>query len=161
MELEEQEHTAESHAAFTAAIAVADAADAADAAARAAARDADRARAVRAADELAITRAATAQRGGFGVGSSEEAVAAELRQMKLSTRTSASVDAQRVCRWRRQEAQEVLRGRDGDGAALWPAVVVHHDDGEWWCDRGCMGRAWEIATRYYFRLVTYTLQYPR
>ena len=45
MELEEQEHTAESHAAFTAAIAVADAADAADAAARAAARDADRARA--------------------------------------------------------------------------------------------------------------------
>ena len=60
MELEEQEHTAESHAAFMAAIAVADAADAADAAARAAARDADRARAVRAADELAITRAATA-----------------------------------------------------------------------------------------------------
>ena len=42
MELEEQEHTAESHAAFMAAIAVADAADAVDAAARAAARDDDR-----------------------------------------------------------------------------------------------------------------------
>jgi len=110
MELEEQEHTAESHAAFMAAIAVADAADAVDAAARAAARDADRARAVRAADELAITRAANAQLGGFGVGGSEEAVVAQLREMKLSTRTSASVDAQRVCRWRRQRLGGVVPG---------------------------------------------------